>query len=868
MKTLLKKAIPHLIAILSFAIISTAFYSPAITGKNLRMGDINQWKGMSKEINDYRIKTGEEPLWTNSMFGGMPATQISVSDTGNLVKKLDLVYKLGLPRPIDILFKAMLGFYILLMCMRVNPVIGAIGAISFGLSSFFILYLGAGHASKMNAIVYIAPMIGGMIYSFRQNALKGAAITAIFLCFHLGANHLQMTYYALFLVGIIGIGELIRKFIKSETNSIPKVVGFLLVATLLGLAPNYASLSTTAEYGEYSTRGTSDLTMVPDSDGINSTNQEGLGKDYILEYSMAYGEWFSAYSPNVKGGKTNLLVNVPEAKKAINKKSQQFLGQNQILSYWGEQRGTAGAFYFGALMFFLALCGLFFLKDNLKWSLLVIAIISILASWKLGGIPDFFIDNVPLWNKFRDTKMMLILLMIIVPLLGSLFLNQFVFDEEFRSSAKRKILYFGGGFALLNIILISSPSSLFDFISSAENTAFSALSESKEGRDMLGQIVAGRQAIFTADITRSFMISLLGLGLLYLSLAKKEYTTYILYGLGLIFVVDLWTVDQRYFDSKTGFENEIESRVPFAAQNVEKQILTLEKGQIEGFDAKVTEATKLYQENTGDKRNNNAKKLQREIEVLNQNSNYRVLNLGNPWSDSRTSYYHKSIGGYHGAKLKIYQEMIDFHLGSEAKNILDQLQSTGNIDGEYPILSMLNTKYLIGNPEGNIIPFNKGLGNSWFVKSIDKVSNADEEMKSLKGFSPDSVAIIQNQYAENLANSYSGIGRIELTDYKPNQLTYQVNTSEKQFAVFSEIYYPAGWNAYVDGNISNHVKVDYILRGLEIPGGTNEVIFKFEPDTYYSGRAISLGGSIVLILLCMGLLVQGFRKLELTKENS
>ena len=856
MNTLFKKALPHVIAILSFLLISVAFYSPAISGKKLKQDDINRWRGMSKEISDHRFADDEEPLWTNSMFGGMPAYQISVNDLGNLVKSVDKVYRLWLPSPISTLFKAMLGFYILLMCMKVRPAIGAAGAISFGLSSFFILYLGAGHATKMNAITYIAPMLGGILFSFRRHALKGALITAFFLCLHLGANHFQMTYYALFLLGIVGIGELIRKVILKESTELPKTVGFLLLAGVLGALPNYTLLSTTAEYGEYSTRGSSELTLKPKTEGLTSTTEEGLGKDYILEYSMSKAEWLGAYVPNVKGGKTNLLVNVPEAKAEFSKSAQQFLGQNQILSYWGEQRGTAGAFYFGALMCFLAICGIFLLKDSIRWPLLIVAVIAILASWKIGDVPDLFLNNVPLWNKFRDTKMMLMLLMIIIPFLGTLFLNQYLQNAELREKSKKFFYLVGGAFVLFNIVLLTSPGSIFDFFSSAEKEAFLGLKESKEGKEMLNQIVKGRQGIFTADVMRSFIIFILGLGVLLAVYFQSKMAQYAAYALGFIFIVDMWSVDHRYFDIKEGFQTTRQNRVPFLAQNVEKQILAKEKSGISEFDSKLKTATNLYKEKTGDTRSNDSKKLQRQLEVLHQNTNFRVLNLGNPWSDARTSYYHKSIGGYHGAKLKIYQELIDFNLGDETKEILNQLQTSGRITGEFPMLSMLNTKYMIGNPDDEVIPFYGGFGNAWFVDEIKTVADTDTEMNAMTGLNPDRTAVIQSKFTDGLSPNYSSTGSIDLIDYQPNKLTYATNNSAAAFAVFSEIYYPAGWNAYIDGQLSEHVKANYILRGLNIPAGAKEVVFKFEPQTYYTAKTISTAGSLLLLLLCLGMLSQ------------
>ncbi|MFK7757912.1 MAG: YfhO family protein [Flavobacteriales bacterium] len=864
MNTLLKKALPHIIAILSFVVISVAFYTPALTGKQkLKMGDINQWKGMSHELVDFEAKTGQDAVWTNSMFSGMPAYQIYIANNGNIVNTLDSVYKLWLPRPIDILFKAMLGFYILLMCFRVNPVVGAISAISFGLSSFFIIYLGAGHASKMNSITYIAPMLGGIIYTFRRHALKGAVITAFFLCLHLGANHLQMTYYAFIMLIIVGTGELIRSVLNKETARLPKVVGFLLLGGLLGVIPNYGSLSTTAEYGKYSTRGESELTISPEKDQMVTTTDDGLGKDYILQYSMANGEWFSVYMPNVKGGVSGNIGQNNEATSAMSRQGRDFVKQYSINQYWGEQLGTGGAFYFGAFMFFLAICAIFLLKDSIRWSLLGVAIIAILASWKLGGVPDFFIDNVPLWNKFRDTKMMLILLMLIVPLLGALFLNKFLMDGEYRTANKKKFFMVAGGFLVLNLLILSSPGSIFEFASTGENgeqSLFGQLRSMDGGQKIINDLIAGRKAIFTADLTRSLIIFLVGAAALALASFKKDYAKYIAFGLGVLFLGDMWSVNHRYYDSKTAFESTNQNRVPFPAMTAEKQILAQEKQGIEDFSSKVKEATALYKEQTGDTRLNDSEVLQRELEVLNQNTNYRVLNIGNPWSDARTSYFHKSIGGYHGAKLKNYSELIDFYLGNETNQLLTQLQNQQPIAGDYWMLSMLNTKYIIGNPNAGPIPFSGGLGNAWFIKDLNSVPDADAEITALGSTAVDSVAVIQEKFSTNLATSYDNYGGISLTSYEPNHLTYSVNADGKRMAIFSEIYYPAGWNAYIDGTLTDHVKVNYVLRGLEIPAGAKLVEFKFEPQTYHTGKTISLAGSVILILLCLGMLAFSFKE--------
>ena len=850
MKSILLKGVPHLIAILSFIVISSIFYSPAVAGKKLVAGDTNQWKGMSKELLDHYKTTGEDAMWTGSMFSGMPSDQILVMNRGNIISQLDNVYKLWLPRPIDILFKAMLGFYILLMCLRINPVVGAAAAISFGLSSIFILYIGAGHASKMISLGYIAPMLGGVIYAFRKNAWKGALITALFLALQIGANHLQMTYYAFILLLIVGVGEVIKLTMEKKLKSLPRIAGFLVLAGILGVLPNYGSLTSTAEYGKYSTRGETELTLkANENTSMQTTTAEGLAKDYILEYSMANGEWFSAYVPNVKGGATDLLMNNEEAKKAVKSaQMRQALSQNRIYSYWGEQGYTKGAFYFGALMFFLAICCITTIKDPLSYSLLAVAIISILASWKLGWIPEFFIEKIPLWNKFRDTKMMLVLLMLIVPLLGAIFLDKFLGDKEFR--VNKKILFAGtaGGFLLLNIILLASPGSIFSFFSSAESLAFKDAGKSAEGKQFLAEVIKGRHAIFNADLIRSLGVFILGALILSVAIFKSQFIKYLSFALAIVFIGDMWSVSSRYTKDDS-YEDISDSAIPFAAGEAEKNILTIEKENIPGFDKKLTEVTQVYQDATGDNKNTKKNLLQRELETLMQNSNYRVLNIVNPFSDARTSFYHKSIGGYHGAKLKNYQELSEFYLTPEINEMRADLQANKLPAGDYKFLNMLNTKYFIYSPDAPPIPNSGAMGNAWLVNELEVVKSADDEMTALKNLAIASTAVIQEKFAEGIKTSFSSDGKITMTDYKPNQISYSVTTNQDVYAVFSEIYYPVSWNAYADGTKVEHQKVNYALRGLSIPAGTKEVVFKYEPATFITGKTISKVSSLILLVL-------------------
>jgi len=797
-KQFMKNLFPHIIAILVFLVISAIYFYPQLKGDILFQSDLNNYKGMSKEINDFRKETGEETLWTNSMFGGMPAYQISVKHR-NVIDSIENAILKLIPRPIGYMFFLMAGFYILLICFGVNPWIAIIGAIAYGLTSLNILYLGNGHNAKVHAISYIPPIIGGIVYAYRKHIWIGGAIIALFLSLHLGANHFQMTYYLLFLILAVFIVEL---YIHFKDQLIPKFVkasSALLLAGILGLLPSFSNLWLTYEYSKYTTRGESELTISSDQNKKAKADKVALDRDYIKQYSFGYGETWSLVIPNVKGGKMGYLGQNEKAMESVSPNYRQMVSQQ--MSYWGEQLSSGGTFYFGASIFLLFLLGMFFIKDKIKWALFAVSLLAIFLSWKYGALTDWFIDNFPLFNKFRDTKMMLILVQLSFPLLGFIFVNRLLKDQQID---KKKFVYVSGGLAGLFFLFYIMPSVWFDFFSKNEVNQFNNLMANYKSnpnaisqiRDLKVEIVNARIEIFKQDVLRSLFFVVSTALILYLFIIKKVKRNTFIIVLGLLVLIDFWFVDRRYLN-EDNFQSKREAKQPFQMTQSDKYILQ------------------------------------------DKDPNYRVFNLTvDPFSDASTSYFHKSIGGYHGAKLKRYQELIEFHI------------SKNNVK----VLNMLNTKYFIVF-DNNRQPFAQknpdALGNAWFVEDYRIVPNANEEILALNDFNPEREAIIDERFENYIAGksfSKDTLSSIKLDSYKPNHLVYSANCAQEELAVFSEIYYPDGWNAFIDGEQAEYFRVNYILRAMVIPQGEHTIEFKFEPRSYYIGNKVSLFSSIILLI--------------------
>ncbi|MDZ4203373.1 MAG: YfhO family protein [Bacteroidales bacterium] len=815
MNPYIRKALPHVAAIAFFALITLAYVYPVLEGKKLFQPDIANHIGMSKEIKDFNAKTGEVALWTNSMFGGMPAYQISVKFRNNISHFFHRALTLGLPRPADMIFLYFIGFYILLLVLGLNPWLAIAGAIGFAFSSYHFIILEAGHNSKAVAIAYMAPVLAGIILAWKGQIIKGGLLTAIFLSLQINANHFQVTYYLLIIVIITGIAFLINALRTKQFTVFIKASGVLILAALLSLSLNFANLWTTWEYSKYTIRGGSELTH---NNEIQTST--GLDKDYATRWSYGIAETFSLLVPNVKGGSSDRLGNNPDALDVVDREHRTWVGnQNQ---YFGEQPFTSGPVYVGAIVLFLFLVGAFIVRGPLKWALLAAALLSIVLAWGRNFMPvtDFFLDYVPGYNKFRAVSMTLIIAELCIPLLAFLALKEIVAQPGIiKERARELIIALGltGGIALAFYI---APTLFFGFSSVEETKTF--LEYKATQPDMSSTVdtlwhalETARISIFKADALRSFLFIILSAGLLWAYGFGKIKQTVFIGILTLLILVDMWPVNRRYLTE----ENFVSRR------------------QVEN----------PYKPNIAD-----------QLILKDVDPNYRVLNLTtNTFNETSTSYFHKSIGGYHGAKLQRYQDLIDHHI------------TKGNIR----VLSMLNTKYIIKAdkdkapvPEINM----QAMGNAWFVSRYKIAENADEEIEALNSLDIVSEAVVDKHFLSHVEGKIfaeDSLSTIFLTSYTPNRLVYKANTATSQIAVFSEVFYDKGWNAFIDGKPRPHFRVNYILRAMEVPAGQHEIEFRFEPRSYYWGQKVSLAGSIILLLLMLAYGLKQFKGSQKAKTN-
>ena len=793
-----KNLLPHLIAVVAFIVVTLAYLHPLLEGKVVYQGDITNFTGMSKELKDFREKTGEEALWTNSMFGGMPAYQISVLYPNNLVKYVGSALELGLPRPANYLFLLMLGFYFLLIMLNVDWRLAIAGGFAFALASYSVIIIEAGHNSKVHAMAYMAPVIGSILLAYRGRILLGAALTALFLALQISTNHLQITYYLLLTVLLLGAVKLFYAVIEKTLPAFLKATGVLIIAAVIALLPNITNLWATYEYGQYTMRGKSDLSSEL------AAGKEGLSQKYATDWSYGVGETMTLLIPNFYGGASNgELSTKSETYQALmdNKfpKSQAVGVIKNLPLYWGDQPFTSGPVYLGAIICFLFVLGLFTIKGNDKWWLLAAAILSIVLSWgrNFPAVTDFFFSYFPGYNKFRAVSMTLVIAQFVFPVMGLLALKNIFSGENPAEQLKKKLIYslsIVGGICLFFVVM---PGMFFDFTAAADER----LAGSGYPEWLIDAIRDDRKSLLSTDALRSLVFILLSGAILWLFMFNKLKKEIAMALFAVLVLVDMLPVDLRYLN-KSNFVNKNKAEKPFTA----------------------TEADKIILED--------------------KDPNFRVLNLAaNTFNDASTSYFHKSIGGYHGAKLKRFQELIDQHI------------SKNNIK----VLNMLNTKYVIMPGEGNrpaMPQQNPGaLGNAWFVYEINWAANPDSEITALGKFEPKFTAIIDKQFEKEL-NGYTpqadSMAQIKLTEYKPNHLTYQSTAVSEQLAVFSEIYYDKGWNAYIDGKLAPHFRANFVLRTMRVPAGEHKVEFKFEPATYYTGEKIALAGSIFLFLIVGG----------------
>ena len=898
MNSKFKALIPHVVAIAVFIGLASMYFSALFEGNALRQSDVKQFQGMAKEIVDYRLMNeGKEPLWTNSMFGGMPAYQISVTHDSNVLIYVDRMMKLGLPTPVGILFVAMLGFYIFALCLRVNPWLGILGAIAFGFSTINILYIAGGHITKVNAIIYMAPALGGMILAFRGKWLLGSGIFTLFLGLNVTANHLQMTYYLAFLLAAVAIGESIRLLIQKEVITLGKTIGALALATVIGILPSASNLLTTLEYSEYTTRGTTDLTIKP-KNPTNVQEMEGLNKNYILEYNFGPGEFLSILAPNAKGERGEYLGNDEAAMENVDSQYAQQIAQ--MNRYWGGQSFTGGAFYFGAFMIAFFLLGLILLKDNIKWPFLAISILAILlASNDPGGINDFFINKFPMYNKFRDSKMILVLLQVMVPALGVLFLDRFFKKEEIIGD-KKIWLYATGGVTVLIAILYIIPSLSGSFISAEEVKMFAQAAKSPDPAQvsfvngLKGELINTRIGLYKGDMGRALFLVILACGIVLASIYTKM-SHLVFTGIAIAIVAfDNISVSKRYLNNEEeggvykSYEPIDAAAFPTLPALADNRILAREMESVPSFGSKVSELQSKMVESIQYKQitNEQTRRAIAAFGVLNLNTDYRVLSFSNPFAETTTSYFHKSIGGYHGAKLKRYQEIADFYIFDElnrinreiglAKNVkLQAYGMTGIVTNENAkqifdtiqideiavtdsnaVLNMLNTKYLIVDRTKNPVKNTNTNGAAWFVGTVKLVNSSNDEMKALEGLNSKNEAIFNTKDFPSIsmkkAYSKDSNATIKLTSYGTDILKYTSNSKTELPAIFSEVYYPEGWNCYVDGKQIETFRANYILRGAIIPAGKHVIEWKFEPESYTKGSTYASIFSILTLLLFFG----------------
>ena len=799
-----KKVLPHIFVFLGFIVLSLAYFYPVLQGKEIFQSDIAQYIGMARQQNEFRAETGEEPYWTDAAFGGMPTYQLGANYPHNYVKKIDSLLRF-LPRPADYLFLYFIGIYILFLVLKVDYKLAFLGALAFGFSTYLIIILGVGHNAKAHAIAYMPWVLGGILLCFRQKYILGFLLLAFGMALEISANHFQMTFYLLLLVIVLGIAYLIDAFRKKTLPDYFKALGVMVIAVVLAIGANATNLMATQEYADFSTRGDTGLTITPEG---APDKTDGLDYAYITEYSYGILESFNLFIPRFMGGSSAENVGTDSAiytqllqLGASPMQAAQFA--QSAPTYWGEQPFVGAPAYIGATVLFLFVFALFLIRGRLKWWIVGGTILSLLLSWgkNFGLLTDFFIDFVPLYNKFRAVSSIQVILELCIPVLAIVGLCRFFYrgeSPEKQQYALKWATIITGGIALVFLLL---KGMLFSFTGASDGVLIQQL-----GPEFVRALKEDRRAVFTADAIRSLVLVILTAAVLWLFLQKKFKTNIAILALGALILFDLVAVDRRYVDSEDFVKSSVVNR-PFQANEADR-------------------------------------------EIMKDDGHYRVFDLsGSPFNTARTSFFHNSIGGYHAAKPGRMQELYDFYL------------SQNNLQ----VLNMLNTKYfIIPTEEGVVAQTNPETnGNAWFIKEVKLVENANEEILGLEGINTKNVAVVDNDFAEYLPKenfSADTTESIDLVSYQPNELKYRYTAQNDRIAVFSEIYYPNGWQAYIDGEEVPHFRANYVLRAMKVPAGEHEITFKFEPQVVKTGSSIALASSVILGLLLLGGIFYGVRK--------
>lgn len=821
---LFKRILPDIVVIILFAVISFAYFFPAVTeGRILSQHDSVAGIGAGEEAKEYLERMGERTRWTNSIFGGMPTYQMAPSyDSTDTLKGVEKLYHLYLPNYVWYVFVMLLGFYILLRAFDFSVWLASLGAVLWAFSSYFFIIIAAGHIWKFVTLAYIPPTIAGMVLAYRGKYLSGGLLTAVFVALQIVSNHVQMSYYFLFVMLFMAVAFGVDAWQKKEMPQFLKATGVLLMAGILGVCINLSNLYHTYEYSKETMRGKSEL-VKPDS---HNQTKSGLERDYITQWSYGIGETFSLLVPNVKGG-----ASVP---LAANEKANPMYNSiySQIGQYWGEQPGTSGPVYVGAFVMFLFVLGLFIVKGPMKWALLSATVLSVLLSWgkNFMGFTDFFLDYIPMYDKFRAVSSILVIAEFTIPLLAVLALKEVMARPQLVKEQARSFyisLGLTGGIALLFAL---APGFFFpSYVSSMEMQALQGI-PADQLAPLLANLEEIRQSIFTSDAWRSFFVIMIGTAVLWLYGMGKLKAKVTILALAVLCLADMWSVNKRYLYDEQ-FVEKVQQDNSFKPTETDKAILA------------------------------------------DKTLDFRVLNLaGNTFNENTTSYWHKSIGGYHAAKLRRYQEMIEEHISTEMNGVFKAVSEAGGdmqkvAPSGFPVLNMLNTRYFIFPLQGGkTVPIQNPytLGNAWFVNEVQYVDNANEEIDALHRIDPAKTAVVDKKFSAEVksAAETDTLGTIKLTAYEPNDLKYEVNSKTGGTVVFSEIYYP-GWQAYIDGVEAPHGRADYILRAMNVPAGKHVVEFKFDPKSLHVTETVAfvaLGVLTCVLVLFLFLQVRRARR--------
>lgn len=834
----LKKCLPDAIVIVIFAVISFAyFFVPVSQGKILFRHDSQASVGLGQELTQYEQRTGEVTRWTNSVFSGMPTYQISPSyNSTDGLSAVMSAYHLWLPDYVWFIFAYLLGFYILLRAFNFRQSLAALGSIIWAFSSYFLIIIAAGHLWKVMALAYLPPMIGGVVLAYRGKYLWGFIVTAVFTAFEIKANHVQMTYYYLFIVLFIVIAYLVQAIREKRLQHFFKASGILIAAALIGIAINISNLYHTWEYQKESMRGKSELTKA------NSANQtsSGLDRDYITQWSYGIDETLTLLVPDAKGGASVPLSQNATAMAKANPEVENMLPQlyEAIPQYFGTQPGTSGPVYVGAFVLFLFVLGLFIVKTPIKWALLAATALSILLSWghNFMGFTNFFLDYVPMYAKFRTVASILVIAEFTIPLLAALALKRIV-DEPTVLTKNMKYVY--ASFALtagVALAIALMPSMMGPFVSDQERQMLSGIQGMTPDVQnmMLSSIATMRGAMVSADAWRSIVIIIIGVAMLLLFKAQKIKAIYLIVGISALCLIDLWQVDKRYLND--------EMFVPKSERDTPQQATAT------------------------------------DLQILKDKSlSYRVLNFASgAFNENNTSYFHKSIGGYHPAKLRRYQEMIDKYIAPEMQTAMQAIANKGGVMSEvdgrklFPILNMLNAKYFIVPLQGNAttsIQNPYAQGNGWFVDKLTYVADANAEYAGVGKIDVSHEAVADKKFEPILGQTQTNdsTARVVLTKYEPNNMTYTVSSTKGGVVVFSEVYYP-GWTATIDGQPAELGRVNYILRALNVKAGKHEVVLDFHPTSISTTETIAYAALIVLLLAICVAIYSEKKKQKTTKE--